>query len=151
MSEIHRIADQLKRSLQGEAWHGPALGELLAGVTAKQAAAKPLADAHSIWEIVLHIIGSEELVCERLEGKPRVLSPDEDWPPIRETSDEAWKTTLEMLTEVHQKLQRSVLEVPENRLEKPVVEGASSTYVTLHGMVQHTIYHAGQIARLKKG
>jgi hypothetical protein len=61
MSEIHRIADQLKRSLEGEAWHGPALRELLSGVTAKQAAARPLAGAHSIWEIVLHIIGSEGL------------------------------------------------------------------------------------------
>jgi uncharacterized damage-inducible protein DinB len=151
MSEIQRIADQLKRSLEGEAWHGPALRELLAGVTAERAAAKPLVGAHSIWEIVLHIIGSEELVCERLEGKPRVLSPDEDWPPISETSDEAWKTTLEMLTEVHQKLQRLVLQVPENSLEKPVVEGASSTYVTLHGILQHNLYHAGQIALLKKG
>jgi hypothetical protein len=26
----------------------------------------------------------------------------------------------------------------------------SSTYVTLHGVVQHSLYHAGQIALLKK-
>jgi uncharacterized damage-inducible protein DinB len=150
VTEIRRIEDQLKRSLEGEAWHGPALRELLAGVTAKQAAAKPLAGAHSIWEIVLHIIGSEGLVCERLEGKPTVLSPDEDWPPVTETSDEAWRATLEMLTAVHQKLQRLVLKAQENRLDEPIVEGGSSTYVTLHGIVQHNIYHAGQIALLKK-
>jgi uncharacterized damage-inducible protein DinB len=151
MSEIHRIADQLRRSMEGEAWHGPALRELLAGVPAKQAAAKLLPGAHSIWEIVLHIIGSEGLVCERLEGRPRVLSPDEDWPPVAETSDDAWKATLEMLTDVHQKLQRLVLNAPQNGLDAPITEGASSTYVTLHGIVQHNIYHAGQIALLKKG
>jgi hypothetical protein len=90
-------------------------------------------------------------VCKRLEGKPRVLSPEEDWPPVTGTSDDAWKATLEMLTEVHQGLQRLVLKAPENRLDEPIVEGASSSYVTLHGIVQHNIYHAGQIVLLKKG
>jgi hypothetical protein len=139
MSEIHRIGDQLRRSLEGEAWHGPALRELLAGVTAKQAAAKLRPGAHSFWEIVLHIIGSEGLVCERLQGRPRVLSPEEDWPLVSETSDDAWKATLEMLTDVHQKLERLVLNAPENGLDEPIVEGTSSTYVTLHGIVQHNI------------
>ena len=151
MTEIRRIADQLKRSLEGEAWHGPALRELLADVTPRQAAAKPLAGAHSIWEIVLHIIGSGGLVCERLEGKPRVFSPEEDWPPVIDTSDEAWRAALQALTDVHQKLQRLLLSVPENRLDEPIVKGASSIYVTLQGIVQHNIYHAGQIAVLKKG
>jgi len=137
--------------MEGEAWHGPALRELLADVTAQQAAAKPLAGAHSIWEIVLHVIGSEGLVCERLEGKPGVLSPEEDWPPVMETSDEAWRAALQALTDVHQKLQQLLLSVPENRLAEPIVEGASSTYVNVHGIVQHNIYHAGQIAVLKKG
>jgi hypothetical protein len=151
MSEINRIADQLKRSLEGEAWHGPALGELLVGVNAKQAAAKQLAGAHSIWEIVLHIISSEEVVCDRLEGSLTVLSPDEDWPRVGETRDEAWTRTVEMLSNVHEKLQRLVLKVSESSLDQPVVKGASSTYVTLHGIVQHNIYHSGQIALLKKG
>lgn len=151
MSEINRIADQLKRSLEGEAWHGPALRELLAGVNAKQAAAKPLAGAHSIWEIVLHIISDEALVRDRLEGTPRVLSPEEDWPPVADTSDEAWTRTLEMLSNAHEKLQRLLLKVSDSSLDQPIVEGASSIYVTLHGIVQHNIYHAGQIALLKKG
>lgn len=56
-----------------------------------------------------------------------------------------------MLTDVHQKLQRLVLRASEHSLDEPIVEGASSTYITLHGIVQHNIYHAGQIALLKKG
>ena len=53
MSEIKRINDQLKRAFEGTAWHGPSVSEVLAGVTAEQAAAHPIAGAHSIWEIVL--------------------------------------------------------------------------------------------------
>ncbi|MGA2262460.1 MAG: hypothetical protein ABSH28_13620 [Acidobacteriota bacterium] len=38
MTEVERIADQLQRSMEGNAWHGPALLEVLEGVTAEEAA-----------------------------------------------------------------------------------------------------------------
>jgi hypothetical protein len=87
MTEIERIEDQLKRSLEGEAWHGPAVEELLSDVTAERAAAKPAPSVHSVWEIVLHIISDQRLVCERLQGKPTVLPAEEDWPPITDQSE----------------------------------------------------------------
>jgi hypothetical protein len=37
-----------------------------------------------------------------------------------------------------------------DRLDEPIIAGMSSIYVTLHGVVQHHLYHAGQIAMLKK-
>lgn len=49
------IADQLQRAYAGQAWHGPALSEVLKGVTAEMAGAKPIREAHSIRELVLHI------------------------------------------------------------------------------------------------
>ena len=52
MFETARIADQLRRAFYGGAWHGEALFEILRGVTAKQAAARPIKSAHSIWELV---------------------------------------------------------------------------------------------------
>ncbi|MCI0697307.1 hypothetical protein L0337_35545 [candidate division KSB1 bacterium] len=61
MEEIKRIADQLKRAHEGEAWHGPSLRELLAGVTSEMAASKTLARAHNIWEIVLHGVIQHDL------------------------------------------------------------------------------------------
>jgi hypothetical protein len=48
MSESDHIADQLRRAFYGDAWHGDSLFEILAGVTAAQAAARPVKDAHSI-------------------------------------------------------------------------------------------------------
>lgn len=150
MTEIKRIEDQLKRSLEGEAWHGPALEELLGDVSAEQAAAKPLPAVHSIWEIVLHIIGDQRLVCERLQGKPTVLPAEEDWPLIRDESEAAWTGIKQELRDSTDRLRKAIRLVDESRLEEPIVEGFSSTYVTLHGTVQHSLYHAGQIAILKK-
>ena len=55
MKETGRINDQLQRAFQGKAWHGPSLKEALAGITADQAAARPVGNAHSIWELTHHI------------------------------------------------------------------------------------------------
>jgi uncharacterized damage-inducible protein DinB len=150
MTEIERIENQLKRSLEGEAWHGPSVEELLVDVTAEQAAAKPVPSVHSIWEIVLHIINDQRLVCERLQGKPTVLPAEEDWQPITDQSAAAWTSTKRELREINQRLRQAVRLLDERVLEDPIVEGFSSIYVTLHGTVQHSLYHAGQIAVLKK-
>jgi hypothetical protein len=49
MSQIDLIVDQLERAFDGEAWHGPALMEILDGIDARTAAARPIPSAHSIW------------------------------------------------------------------------------------------------------
>ncbi|HYV05863.1 MAG TPA: DinB family protein, partial [Blastocatellia bacterium] len=66
MSEIKRIRSQLRRAFEGEAWHGPSVMELLGDVTAEQAAAHPIAGAHSIWELALHIATWERYVRRRI-------------------------------------------------------------------------------------
>jgi uncharacterized damage-inducible protein DinB len=55
MTEIQRLADQLNRAYYRESWHGPTVTEILEGVTHEQAAARPMEQVHSIWEIVLHM------------------------------------------------------------------------------------------------
>ena len=54
MREVERIAEQLKKSFEGDAWHGDSLKEILADVDAAKAETKPASGGHSIWELVLH-------------------------------------------------------------------------------------------------
>jgi uncharacterized damage-inducible protein DinB len=150
MSEGEQIADQLRRAMEGEAWHGPALRELLNGVSAPMAIAKPVPGVHSIWEILLHVTAWTEAVRRRLQGERAQLTPEEDWPAIGDTGAAAWSTTLNRLAQAHQRLLHELGQLPPDRLEEPIVQGMSSVYVTLHGLVQHHLYHAGQIAVLKK-
>jgi uncharacterized damage-inducible protein DinB len=150
MAERERIADQLGRALEGGAWHGPALRELLQWVSAATAAAQPIPGAHGIWEILLHITAWTQAVRRRLQGDPARLPPQEDWPPVGETSDEAWAAALDRLGQAQQELLDELARLPPERLEEPIVPGRESVYVTLHGLVQHHMYHAGQIALLKK-
>jgi uncharacterized damage-inducible protein DinB len=150
MKETERIRDQLRRAFEGDAWHGPGVLELLENVTASQAAARPIAGAHSIWELVVHIQAWEGACRRRLQGDRAELPDEEDWTVINDTSDEAWEKTLNGLREGNQRLREAIAAVDDARLDEPILEGMRSIYTTLHGAVQHDLYHAGQIAILKK-
>jgi uncharacterized damage-inducible protein DinB len=153
VNELERIQDQIVRSLDGAAWHGPALMEVLSGVDVQAAVARPIPNAHTIWEIVRHVSASTELVLFRLRGDARTLSPEEDWPAPPSAGDlGAWNADIRHLAEVHRELiaELSTIDAYASRLDAPIVPGFSSVYVTLHGLVQHDLYHAGQIALIKK-
>jgi len=150
MSEVERIADQLKRAFEGEAWHGPSVLEIIEGITAHQAAARTFDGTHSIWELVLHIAAWERAILRRLHGDRAQLPTEEDWPAVGTTTDEAWKQAKQALKQGHDNLRAAIAALDDSRLDQPIIEGMSSVYVTLHGIVQHDLYHAGQIAILKK-
>ncbi len=150
MSEVERIRDQLKRAFHGDAWHGPSLREVLDGVTASQAASR-IPTGHSIREIVLHITAWTEIPCRRLAETPvPEATTEEDWPPVGELDEGGWKKDLESLFASQERLRDLLGSFSESRLEATVPGRDHSFYVMLHGAVQHSLYHAGQIAILKK-
>ncbi len=150
MAEIQRIADQLERAFDGDAWHGDPLMKILEDVTAKQAAAHPIAKAHSIWELVHHIRAYYPAVQVRLTGKARELADNENWLPVTDTSDAAWRNCLSEMRREHREFVAAVQAFPEAKLDENAPNRDHSYYVLLQGMVQHILYHAGQIAILKK-
>lgn len=153
MNENKRIADQLRRAYEKDAWHGPSLTELLLDVTPKQASARPIARAHTIWELVLHVTTWERYVTKRLQAKPgeeHEPTPDENFPAVTDASEAAWKKTRDDLKHADERLRAAILEISDARLEDNVPGKPYSVYGMLHGVVQHNLYHAGQIAVLKK-
>lgn len=152
MTEVERISDQLRRAYEGRAWHGPSLKEILSGVTAAQAARRPLSGAHTIWELVLHIGAWESIVRRRLEGENiNEIPARQNWPPVTDTRVAAWKKTLKALEQSHRGVEQVVASLTDERLTQRAPGKKHSIYGEVHGVIQHTLYHAGQIALLKKG
>jgi len=151
-NECSRMADQLRRAFEGNAWHGPAVRELLAKVSATEAAARPIASAHSIWELMLHIEAWENVAIAAISGiaMPNPMLPEQDFPRITDQSEAAFKAAKERLFEVNQKLAGAIEKFDAKRLEDTVPGRAYDFYHLFHGMTQHALYHAGQIALLKK-
>jgi uncharacterized damage-inducible protein DinB len=150
MSEIDRILDQMDRAFSGEAWHGPDLKQLLNGISAEDASKHPVPRAHSIWELVNHIAAWNTIVQQKSKGEPVQVTTEVDWPPVWEASEVVWKRSLENLAESRTRLRNYVKTVRDDQLDEPVQREKYSRYVLLHGLVQHDLYHAGQIAVLKK-
>jgi len=150
MSEIGRFVEQLKNIHNGDAWHGPALGETLNGVTAEQAIARPLSGAHNIWELVRHITVWESVFRRRLQGDP-VTEPEEgDFPVPKEPSQAAWREALAALDQEHQKLIETVSSLDESTLGELAPGNQYSIAFVIEGLVRHHVYHSGQIALLKR-
>jgi uncharacterized damage-inducible protein DinB len=152
MTEMQRIVDQLQRTFHGDAWHGDSLTKILAGVDAQTASYRPAGASHSIWELVNHITSWLQESARRLRARDyRSLLPDQDWPAVVETSERAWQKTLQQLATEHEKLVKSAAEFDPALLDE-VIPGSPSQsyYLVLHGVIHHTLYHAGQIALLKK-
>lgn len=150
MPEIDRIADELRRSFDGEAWHGPALMEILDGVDAKTAAARPIAMAHTIWELVLHLAGWERVVIRRLHGEKATLTDEENFGHITDFNPAAWHEAVAHLRSTHADLVKVVISLPEERLKDQVPGKPYDITFMLHGAAQHAAYHGGQIALLKR-
>jgi uncharacterized damage-inducible protein DinB len=150
MAEIKFIADQLRLAFDGEAWHGPALVETLQDVDAKAAAAHPLADGHSIWELVLHVTAWERVILRRMQGETATVPDKDNFGHIRETSERAWREAVRDLRSTHDELVTAVSRLPEKRLDEQVPGKNYDLRFMLTGAVQHAAYHGGQISLLKK-
>jgi uncharacterized damage-inducible protein DinB len=151
MTRAAKLAKHIHRTVKGPMWHGPALAQVLDGVTHEQAAARPIAGAHSIWEIVLHVSAWAEISRARIKGERLAdPAPDEDWPPVAGTGTDDWQRALDRLSESHRALSAAVRELPDDTLEAQVGELGYTTSVLLRGVVEHGTYHGGQIALLKR-
>ena len=156
-TEITRIIDELEREHGGDPWHGSPLREILADVDYSRAASRPFDGVHTIWEIVLHITAWKNEVRRRLGGAPAGEPAEGDWPVPAAPGPDTWSDAVAALEAAHHTLLAEVARVPEDRLFAPTNDPPSreigqgvTHYVLLHGIVQHDVYHAGQIALLKK-
>ena len=148
--EATRIADQLRRAFDGSAWHGPALLELLEEVDAAAAAAKPLRNVHSIWELVLHVAAWDGAVLRRIGGAKAQLKAAQNFPRAPKPTEAAWREAVTNTKRTLDALVKTVAALPDDRLRDRVPGKRYDFYHMLHGLAQHELYHAGQIAILKK-
>jgi hypothetical protein len=151
-SESLRIADQLRRAFTGDPWHGSPLLHLLAGITAEQARAHPVPSVHSIWELVMHIDFWLHAALDASQGvaMPKLHGTEGDWPALRDDSSAAWIAAQDRLFQNAERLAQAMERFDDAKLQDTVPGRQYDFYYLFHGIVQHSLYHGGQIAMLKK-
>lgn len=150
MNEVNRIHELLRDMYEGRPWHGSSLKKILSGVTAREAAARGVASAHTIWEIVLHIEAWMEISRLRLGGKVVGVGKKRDWPDVGETTEASWKKALADLDAAFRRLMDAVSAMRPGELEKKIPKKGHTAYKMLHGVIDHNVYHSAQISVLRK-
>ena len=151
MAEKKRTLELLDRAYRAKAWHGPALLETLGGVDAAMAAKRVVKGAHTIWELVDHVASWNAIVAERLAGGKPAVTPDLNFPKTPQPTAAAWKKSLARLAASERKFRAAVARFPESQLGRIRPGTKTSWNVLIHGQIQHQLYHAGQIAMLRRG
>jgi uncharacterized damage-inducible protein DinB len=155
---IRELLDDLERAYDGDPWHGSPLMRLISGIDARTAAARPIAGAHSIWELILHMTAWTREVARRLRGATPAVPLEGDWPPVPgAATEDDWAAALSTFGSAHGEVLSALLDCPVERLDARVGNsrdpalGSGQTYAAMvRGLAQHHAYHGGQIALLRR-
>ena len=152
MSDVDRIVKHYEAVLNGEPWHGDAIWEILGRISAQSAAARAPFGGHTAWEIVRHMAFWEQVGAKRLRGERAGLVEAEElnFPPTPEVTEENWRQALEEFRASNRSFRTALAELDPARLNDLTAAGKRTFYGEAHGVIEHDIYHAGQIALLSK-
>lgn len=150
MSASQQLAKHLRDVHFGGNWTCSNLKELLADVNWQQATTK-VHDFNTIAVLVFHINYFVEAVAKVLQGGP-LDSKDKysfDHPPIHSEAD--WQAMLNKSFTDAEILATLIEQLTESRLWEDFTDGKYGIYFrNLFGIIEHTHYHLGQIALIKK-
>ncbi len=143
MHQTQRIADAYRAATVKGAWYGPSLAELIAQIPMELSATPSVPGAHSIAELLQHLLLWNERVRNTSDSHPMPRwQPEKEWaePPI------PWNELVSRWSESRELLEEKIRNFPLEDLANQV-PGRDYPYETLlSGIVEHAIYHSGQIA-----
>jgi uncharacterized damage-inducible protein DinB len=147
----HYIA-QFKAVYDGEPWFGDSFKAKLKGVTEKQAFAKPNPGAHAIAELISHVIYWRTPLIKRLQNdltSEASMDDEDNWMPLEKLKAKGWKKLMEEFEASQSELVLLLTRTPDRFLNEPFRHGQSMD-VLVNGVLQHDIYHLGQLGLVKK-
>ncbi len=149
-TEIDRISRQLDKSFDKQPWYGTSVMGILKDVD--PAIVHQKMGSHSLIILLMHMIAWRRYVTRKLAGDDEYKVTEEQNFPVPPSGADAWSKTVNELQGSQKELLAAIKKFPEDKLNElvPAASHKYTWYTLLHGIIQHDIYHLGQIALLKK-
>jgi len=150
--ETQSIITNLENTLTGEPWFGRAVYKLLEEIDESKVFNNPKDTEHSLIELLWHMNTWAEFILANLENKSLEelkTIEENDWRTI-DPQKHSWKKGIEELKSIHKKIAEILSEKEDGFLKEIVPNRKFNFRFMLNGLIQHNIYHAGQVAYLKK-
>jgi uncharacterized damage-inducible protein DinB len=150
--ELDRIINLFNMSFHGGAWHGPSFLENIKDITPKTAGNRQTG-THTIAELVYHTTSWRIFAVKKIQGEIdyNVSTEKQNWGNLKEIDEFEWETLQMELTLSQDELIMALTEKDDEFLDQIVSGSEYNFHTLLHGIIQHDIYHSGQVAILKKG
>jgi uncharacterized damage-inducible protein DinB len=154
MNTTEKLIHELEKVHSGQPWYGSPIYDILDQITFESAYER-VGQAHTIAEIIMHMISWTEEVMDRLNEKPASMPVSGNWRDVGDPDEKKWKEWIEDLKLVNLNLIRVIRDFPEDKWVEPIIDERGDEPVTtneelVYGFIQHQIYHAGQIALLSR-
>lgn len=153
MSWLNEAADQLDEVYNGSPWYGRSVRDILQKIHPQKAGLRLHGEGHSIFELAEHMLSWRNYLIEKLNGNHAFIievNDQRDWKPQRPVSENDWQNLLDAFDKSQSSLLAKLRNAKENELAG-MVPGKSYTFRPLiEGIIQHDIYHAGQLVTTAK-
>jgi len=155
MTTSEKLQQELEKVLSGRPWYGTGIYATIAKISFEAAYEKPPGSVHKIAEIVLHMVAWTEEVMDRMNGMTAGIPTSGDWPETGKPDEQKWQNYVDDLKLVNVNLIGIIQNFPDEQWGEPIDDQRGDrpvvTYEALiNGLIQHHIYHAGQIALLNR-
>jgi uncharacterized damage-inducible protein DinB len=150
--EIEQYINQLKETWEGDPWFGRA-GKQLLGEVDEGIAFTKLNGQHSILELVWHMYTWKAFAVNRLQANATEdlnYFESQDWRELDHSNTALWQEGLQKLEEAQTELLAVLQQLDDAALEQNVRERDYNNRKLIAGVIQHDIYHLGQIAFIVK-
>lgn len=147
------IKEQLKLIYNGDPWYGDSIKSVMSSVNPELVFDSPGNGMHSIAELTAHMLTYRNFAENRLQGSTEP-------PPEQEQTFElntfspgkklVWETLINRLHSSQRNLLTLLNQHDDSILEKKVAGKPYSFRYLLTGILQHDLYHLGQIVYINK-
>jgi uncharacterized damage-inducible protein DinB len=110
-------------------------------------------DQHSILELVWHMITWKEFTISRLRKDDQTqvqYFEENDWRDLDHSDKTLWRQGLQRFAQLHSELAEIIQRQKDEILPQDVSGKKYNFRKLLYGIIEHDIYHLGQIAYIKK-
>lgn len=149
----HELINQLQMMYHGVPWYGDSMAEKLNKIEAPHFDLRISDSAHTIRELLEHMIAWRTYVIEKLDGNIAFdikLDSDDDWKQLASHNGNGTSDLFDRLKTTQNKLVHKLKEKDDEWLYAQVPGKQYDNLTLLSGIIQHDIYHLGQIGLIHK-
>lgn len=153
---LRNIIGQLQSVQTGFNWTGRSFAQLLEAIPEEKFFCRPLDDLHSIAEIYAHLtLWRQEAILKIETGKgSKTDDCEENWPRLQHLKSKGWKA----IQQEHDRAMEGLIGLLQERKDRWLLDTYYDTdfkkrctyQFLIEGMLQHDLYHLGQLGLIVK-